>query len=73
LLTNVTFFFSVESLDIQNMEQEYIKKEKERIEIASNGIDTVLKSCIKRLSMFHNILVNAKPKVNLIFLNNKHY
>lgn len=50
----------IEQFDSQCSEQDRLKKERERILIASNGIKNVVTCCLKHLNRLHDLLVSIK-------------
>ena len=55
------------------MELEFLKKDRERFEIASEGITAVVNACIRRLPAFHQILLATKPKVRRDRQSHQHF
>ena len=59
---------SVEQYDSQCSESDRIKKERERILIAANGIKNVVECCINRMNDLNDLLINIKTTVRLFFV-----
>jgi hypothetical protein len=62
---------SLESNDYLQMqsEQERLKRDNERLEIAFKGIKVVTTCCARHLNTLHQMLLNTKPRVKHLRLN----
>lgn len=59
-----------ESCSSQNMEEEKLRRDKERIEIAMFGMKAAKECCSSRLEQLHNLLVSLKPNIEHSPLSN---
>ena len=64
-------FLRLESSDYLQMqaEQEKLKKDKEKLEIAFKGIKAVTTCCTKHLSEIQEMLLITKPKVFFLYFS----